>query len=553
MKRLLCAMVAACAACGFAEDLAPELEAAFEAGFIFNITLDGPDAEALEGKDYAAVVEQAEAGNPIAALQVAEACLFGNHVVYVGGDEGWDSARETKVPVDLKKAFTTFQSSARKGNGEAQVIVGQMHYFGLGTATNDVEAVKWFTKAAEGKEPVAGAKYWLGRCHDEGRGVAKRDFNRALAFMKEEREREDRACCGYVSEWVWAHAREKDEVAELILWPRSDFPPWSETLRNYTPRTCTEAVVPCGTDEGPQPKFLAGARGAVLLRTGPGDTARTASLTELLAPFKLTENGSPVLRWAALTIDDFAFDPEAPDPASNRCDIAVALLPEGEPLAFTNSCYRAFTEQGLSGWDVVNADLRKIPSVAEPLMDVPSFRPCCTRTFKGVVIFASNHRTLRKMADLYNDASQPGGFPELVQDRTLAFAASFPAIGKLLEECFREQMDGSLLFEDFFANGPVVICAIKTLRLDARLTTGGQVKVSLALEVENEADARRLRNPLAYFIPQIAASAQKAEKESPLKDAEDQGFLANLRLSGEGKAIKLETFFKADCLKHLLK
>ena len=60
---------------------------------------------------------------------------------------------------------------AKAGNAEAQVALAEAHFYGRGTPTNQVEAVKWYRLAAESGEASAQAS--LGLCLQRGWGCEK--------------------------------------------------------------------------------------------------------------------------------------------------------------------------------------------------------------------------------------------------------------------------------------------------------------------------------------------------------------------------------------------
>ncbi len=62
------------------------------------------------------------------------------------------------------------RESAEKGNGVAQVFLGQALFHGQGMAKNEPESLKWFRKAA--RQGQTGAQAFLARACFDGRGVA---------------------------------------------------------------------------------------------------------------------------------------------------------------------------------------------------------------------------------------------------------------------------------------------------------------------------------------------------------------------------------------------
>ena len=70
------------------------------------------------------------------------------------------------------QALAQLRAEAEKGDAKAQFELGGAFYSGkFGLATNYVEAVKWFRKAAE--QNHAQAQFNLGVCYGNGEGVAK--------------------------------------------------------------------------------------------------------------------------------------------------------------------------------------------------------------------------------------------------------------------------------------------------------------------------------------------------------------------------------------------
>jgi hypothetical protein len=57
-----------------------------------------------------------------------------------------------------------------------------MFYEGRGVAQSDVEAARWYRKAAD--QGIAQAQYNLGFMFDQGRGVAQSDVEAARWFRK---------------------------------------------------------------------------------------------------------------------------------------------------------------------------------------------------------------------------------------------------------------------------------------------------------------------------------------------------------------------------------
>lgn len=75
------------------------------------------------------------------------------------------------VTKDEVEAVKWFRKAAEQNSAEAQFHLGGSYFTGQGVATNYVEAVKWWHKAAEQNQ--ARAQYSLGFCYLRSEGVAK--------------------------------------------------------------------------------------------------------------------------------------------------------------------------------------------------------------------------------------------------------------------------------------------------------------------------------------------------------------------------------------------
>ena len=74
---------------------------------------------------------------------------------------------------ELSKTFQETKAKAEKGNALAQYNLGMMYGNGRGVAKDEVEAVKWYRKAAD--QGHADAQNNLGLMYYHSRGVAKDD------------------------------------------------------------------------------------------------------------------------------------------------------------------------------------------------------------------------------------------------------------------------------------------------------------------------------------------------------------------------------------------
>jgi len=133
-----------------------------------------------------------------------------------------------------RKLLADIRAKAEKGDVQSQFELGAALHFGnLGVAKEDVEAVKWYRKAAE--QNHAGAQYNLGVCYYKGDGVAKDDVE-ALKWCRNAADQNlalaqyNLGQCYYNGEGV-----AKDEV-EAVKW-----------YRRAAKQNCAEAQYNLGT------------------------------------------------------------------------------------------------------------------------------------------------------------------------------------------------------------------------------------------------------------------------------------------------------------------
>ena len=78
------------------------------------------------------------------------------------------AAQQTKAD---QKPLEEVKGKAEAGEAESQVELGRCYEKGQGVAKDQVEAAKWYRKAAE--QNFARAQNNLGVCYEKGEGVAK--------------------------------------------------------------------------------------------------------------------------------------------------------------------------------------------------------------------------------------------------------------------------------------------------------------------------------------------------------------------------------------------
>jgi TPR repeat protein len=82
----------------------------------------------------------------------------------------------------VEQDIAVLQAKAEKGDAEAQFEVGNRYYSGEGVPQDDVEAVKWYRKAAD--QGYAAAQFNLGNSHRTGEGVPQDDVEAVKWYRK---------------------------------------------------------------------------------------------------------------------------------------------------------------------------------------------------------------------------------------------------------------------------------------------------------------------------------------------------------------------------------
>jgi len=86
---------------------------------------------------------------------------------------------------DATRTFNETKVRAEHGDVKAQCFLGESYHFGVGVAKDEVEAVKWWHKAAE--QGNATAQFDLGHCYAAGNGVTS-DMVEAIKWWRKAAE-----------------------------------------------------------------------------------------------------------------------------------------------------------------------------------------------------------------------------------------------------------------------------------------------------------------------------------------------------------------------------
>jgi TPR repeat protein len=116
-----------------------------------------------------------------------------------------------------KSPFEEVRAKAEAGDAKAQYDLAVCYYAGQGVAKNEVEAVKWYRKAAE--QNLAGAQFNLGVCYGLGEGVPKDEVEAVKWYRKAAEQNLAKAQFNLGVCYGFGQGVEKDDV-EAVEWYR---------------------------------------------------------------------------------------------------------------------------------------------------------------------------------------------------------------------------------------------------------------------------------------------------------------------------------------------
>ena len=119
-----------------------------------------------------ALVEKAESGDANAQYKLGDCYYYGNG-----------------ISQNYIEAVEWYSKAANQGNIYAQYNLGTCYEYDHGVTTQDYEkAFEWYTKAAE--QGNARAQYYLGNCYNYSRGVAQ-DYTKAIEWYSKAADQGD--------------------------------------------------------------------------------------------------------------------------------------------------------------------------------------------------------------------------------------------------------------------------------------------------------------------------------------------------------------------------
>jgi hypothetical protein len=174
----------------------------------------------------------AEQGNAYAVTRLRDTAELGNVEAQCALAECYDNGRG--VATDKSEAVKWYRKAAKQGNADgvmrlcemaergniaAGLALGECYEGGDGVAEDEMEAVKWYHRVAQGDPGDPTAQYRLGLCCAEGRGVTKDEREAVTWFSKAAKQGNASAqyrlgCC-----YDYGNGVAKD-IAEAVEWYR---------------------------------------------------------------------------------------------------------------------------------------------------------------------------------------------------------------------------------------------------------------------------------------------------------------------------------------------
>ncbi len=456
---------------------------------------------------------------------------------------------------NFKTACRLLEQAAEMGNAEGQFLLGQCHYFGVGTPTNYAEAVRCFVAASTntvGRSTVCGnvGLVWLGKCIAEGYGMPHDLVSAAACYARAaQQERPAEAQVALASCYargagvpqdleraaeLYRLAAQSDEIgprgeANGWLWLKDRQPRWrltAEEFNAYRPIPCDETLRSCESLKTPLPRFSAGVDVACLYRVPPEGLTLPRLARAFLPPLCVTGAVAQArVRWiaASLTVPDPL---EAPDEGE---DVPSAVKPPYD-LSFE----AAFEHP------VNMDDVRALVSFGElpaPFKAYGSFH--ATLKDDGKLLFvASSPDVLAATVARYAAPSEDVlDFP--YRDDAF-FTVYAPSVGSTILRLFDEEQI-RWLGSEIGPDGGDLLVNLGPLFAMAAVTTEDKIRFSATLPAWDDEDVKLLRRPICAIAKKGAASASLAARESPPPMAALLSVLQNLSVTSTNSTVSVDT------------
>ena len=125
------------------------------------------------------------------------------------------AARKAYDAADYGEALRLLRPLADKGDRNAQFLMGQLYFFGLGVERNDAQAAQWY--AAPADRGHAEAQYRLGYLYATGQGVGY-DANAAERWWLEAAKQKHRAAVVALSDFYHEGLYRKEDEVKARIW-----------------------------------------------------------------------------------------------------------------------------------------------------------------------------------------------------------------------------------------------------------------------------------------------------------------------------------------------
>ena len=494
--------------------------------------------------------------------------------------------------------------SADGGYVPAQFNLGEILLNGLGgVATNEVVGVEWLRKAAESKPgsgdwgsqiSLARARYELGVCYRDGRGV-KKDAKRAFELFNSAQVDGKRhgktdvalayravadAGTGYTwfqnadavgkaNEWLWRNGKKDLYGTRFFNVKRGESNP-------PPPVVCTEPDISAAPLAAPTPRFLPDAQVVFAAFAWPEKPDAWLRLTcwfgeymtlglgmdELAGSFDALGLSTTNLNWVAGTIGGISrkrADPwsEMGDFEDTQAVVVVASFdknakPRKSMRRELKKLIRKASGREREEFTRKEPDLKEVKEVLPEVgkFDGRIYRLASSRSVldisskgdiliavgdDGLVYYSLDAKTLGRAIRLYR-GEERGGFDEFAARGPYMFRLAVPETGALLKRI----MNYRTLSEygaHLFANGARILSSLGRFEVCGKLTKDGTLKVAVRLEVADEKDVEKFAIPLRTVVTVIREAIYKEGPNAALAS----WIVGNLRVLTEGKSIILET------------
>lgn len=129
-----------------------------------------------------------------------------------------------------EEAFAAYKKQAENGDSHAMVCLGVMYETGDGVPKNELEALGWYTKAAQKNDPDG--LYRLGYFCQNGLAGLKKDHKNAVACYKKSAELGSKYGQGMYALYLWDGLVVKQDREAAVYWMKKSAANGSDHAKN---------------------------------------------------------------------------------------------------------------------------------------------------------------------------------------------------------------------------------------------------------------------------------------------------------------------------------